>query len=208
MAPSPSRSRTPLVIGIVLAVVAVAAIVAVVAAGGGDDEETDECAAVSITSTETVTVEGDGLPQGEPADDPCIGQPVPTLVGADYAGNATTIDPGEDGPMMIVVMAHWCPHCNDEVPKLVEWGASGDVPDGLQVVGISTAAREGTPNFPPASWVADDEEQTAARAVGTTGYPFIMFVDADGNLLFRVSAELPIVDVQALADQAAATATT
>ena len=94
--------------------------------------------------------------------------------------------------MMIVVMAHWCPHCNDEVPKLVEWGESGDVPDGLQVVGISTAAREDAPNFPPASWLADDmgwewpvladdEEQTAARAVGTTGYPFIMFVDADGN---------------------------
>ena len=56
--------------------------------------------------------------------------------------------------------------------------------------------------------LADDEPQTAARALGTTGYPFIMFTDADGDLMFRISAELPIEDVQTLADQAAATATT
>jgi len=213
---STSRSRTPLVLGIVLAVVAVVAIAAVALTSGSDD---DGDAAGDAPVFGVVTVEGDPLPEGGYPDDPAVGSPVPVVRGTDYEGVATAIEPGTDGPMMIVVMAHWCPHCNDEVPKLVEWGASGDVPDGLQVVGISTAAREGTPNFPPASWVADDmgwewpviaddEEQTAARAVGTTGYPFIMFVDADGNLLFRVSAELPIEDVQALADQAAATATT
>ena len=211
-----SRSRTPLILGIVVAVVAVVAIAAFVLTGGDDD---DGDAASEAPTFGVVTVEGDALPEGEYPDDPEVGAPVPTLRGTDYDGGDVVIDPGADGPMMIVVMAHWCPHCNNEVPKLVEWGESGDVPAGLDVVGVSTAAREGTPNYPPASWIADDmkwtwpvladdEPQTAARALGTTGYPFIMFTDADGDLMFRVSAELPIEDVQNLADQAAATATT
>jgi thiol-disulfide isomerase/thioredoxin len=117
---------------------------------------------------------------------------------------------------MIVVMAHWCPHCNNEIPKLVEWKKSGQVPDALRVVGISTAATEGAPHFPPGEWldqlgwdwpvIADDEQQTAAAAVGTTGYPFLVFVDADGKLMARTSGELPIETVQQLADAAAATA--
>ena len=53
--------------------------------------------------------------------------------------------------------------------------------------------------------IADDEAQTAAAAVGTTGYPFLMFVDANGDLMFRVAAELSIEQIQQLADQAAAT---
>jgi thiol-disulfide isomerase/thioredoxin len=126
-----------------------------------------------------------------------------------------TITPGKDGPLMIVVMAHWCPHCNREIPLLLDWKKSGKVPAGLRVVGISTAARSGAPNYPPGQWlddlgwdwpvIADDADQTAATAVGTTGYPFIMVVDATGKLIFRTSGELPIEDVQQLA--AAATGT-
>ena len=205
-----SRSRTPLILGIVLAVVAVVAIVAVVATSG-DDDEADACPALDTPGSDSVTVGGFGLPQGEGADDPCIGRPVPALGGEDYAGNPTTITPDADGPMMIVVMAHWCPHCNGEVPLLVEWGESGNVPDGLQVVGVSTASQAGGEHYPPSTWIeemgwewpvlADDDEQTAAAALGTTGYPYLLFVDADGNVMFRESGELPIEDVQTLADR-------
>jgi cytochrome c biogenesis protein CcmG/thiol:disulfide interchange protein DsbE len=205
------RSRTPLIIAVVLVVVAIAGLVAVLATrDGGDDADGD------ITYG-TVQVDGTPLPPGEGQQDPSIGSTVPTISGTDYAGTPVTIAPGKDGPQMIVVMAHWCPHCNNEIPKLIEWQQSGQVPDGLSVVGISTAATSGAPHFPPGEWldtlgwdwpvIADDEEQTAAAAVGTTGYPFLMFVDANGQLMFRMSAELPIEDVQQLADAAAATAT-
>jgi len=104
------------------------------------------------------------------------------------------------------------------VPKLVAWGQSGKVPEGLDVVGISTAVNPDRDHYPPSTWiadtmkwtwpvVADDEQQDAALAVGTTGYPFIVFVDADGNLIRRVSGELPIDVIQQFADEAAATAT-
>ena len=93
------KSRTPLVIGIVVAVVAVIAVVAVVVAGGDDDSE-------------DVVV-------------------APPLVGQDYAGNDVEVVPGEDGPLMLVFLAHWCPHCNAEIPVLQQWEASGAIPEDL-----------------------------------------------------------------------------
>ena len=214
--PAPGRSFTPLVIVVVIAAVALVAIVAVVLTGGVSDDDSSSGSVPAGEAFGVVTVEGEALPQGEEPDDPSVGAIVPTLRGEDYSGNTTAIIPGQDGPLMIVVMAHWCPHCNDEVPDLVEWGTSGDVPDGLTVVGVSTAASDQAPNFPPGQWlqdlgwewpvIADDADQTAAQALGVTGYPFIMFVDAEGALLYRVAAELPIDQVQQLAEAAAAAA--
>jgi thiol-disulfide isomerase/thioredoxin len=216
-----SRARTILIVAVVAVIVVVAGVVAITVTSSGDDDSASTttavpCAAPSLPESDTIKVTGDALPQGEAPDDPCVGKPVPTIAGADYAGKPVTIAPGKDGPMMIVVMAHWCPHCNAEVPKLVAWQQSGAVPEGLQVVGVSTAARENAENYPPSTWladkmhwtwpvIADDEQQTAAAALGTTGYPFVMFVDAKGDLMFRVAAELPIEQIQQLADQAAAT---
>jgi thiol-disulfide isomerase/thioredoxin len=217
---SSSRSRTPLVIGVVLAVVVAAAIAALALTSGGDDG-TDADGTVPVTADleagfGAVTVDGAALPEGEGQDDPAVGTKVPALRGTDYDGEPVTITPGEDGPMMIVVMAHWCPHCNREVPLLLEWEASGDVPDGLSVVGVSTAVSADRPNFPPSEWLADlgwdwpvladDVVQHGAVALGTTGYPYMVFVGADGDVLARYSGELPIEAVQQLADAAAATA--
>ncbi len=208
-----SRARTILIIAVVAVVVVVAGIVAIIVTSGGDD---DSGGAVEYG---TVTVTGEPLPQGEGTpDDPDAGKPVPTIAGADYNGKKVTIAPGKDGPLMIVVMAHWCPHCNREVPLLVQWQQSGKVPEGLDVVGISTAVNPDRDHYPPSTWlsetmkwtwpvIADDEAQDAALAVGTTGYPFLVFVDAKGNLIRRVSGELPIDVIQQFADEAAATAT-
>ena len=81
--------------------------------------------------------------------------------------------------MMIVVMAHWCPHCNEEVPSSSQWEQSGKVPEGLDVVGVSTAV-DATTRQLPAEHVAqrDDEVDVAGdrrrqgpdggAAVGTT----------------------------------------
>ena len=52
---------------------------------------------------------------------------------------------------MVVLLAHWCPHCNAEIPVLNEWRDSGEIPDGLNIVGVSTGASADAPNFPPDS---------------------------------------------------------
>jgi cytochrome c biogenesis protein CcmG, thiol:disulfide interchange protein DsbE len=182
---SQPRSRTPLILGVVLAVVAVAAIVAV-ALTRGDDDDGD------ATAT----------------------QVAPALRGEDYAGNPVEIVPGEDGPLMIVFLAHWCPHCNAEIPVLQEWEASGAIPDDLSVVGVSTSVREDAPNYPPDQWItdvgwtwpvlADDAESTFAETYDVSGFPFIVFVDEAGEVTATTTGEQPIEALQALADDAVA----
>jgi thiol-disulfide isomerase/thioredoxin len=206
-------SRTPIIIAVVIVVVALAGLVAVLASRGGDDSSNGSNGSITYGKVE---VTGTPLPEGVGEQDPSIGATVPGISGTDYTGAPVTIAPGKDGPLMIVVMAHWCPHCNREVPLLVDWKKSGKVPKGLRVVGISTAATSAAPNFPPSEWletlgwdwpvIADDANQTAAIAVGTTAYPFMVFVDANGKVMARTEGELPIATVQQLADAAAATA--
>jgi cytochrome c biogenesis protein CcmG/thiol:disulfide interchange protein DsbE len=167
-------------------------------------------AAGSIDPLEaTVTVDGQPLPTLEdPTDDPAVGMPAPALHGTDYAGEPVDIVPGSGGPMLIVFLAHWCPHCNAEVPRLLEWKDSGAVPPELQVFGVSTGVNPDYPNYPPGQWLkdkgwtwpvlADDVQSSAATAYGLPGYPMFTLVDADGNVVARNSGEIPIDDLNAL----------
>ena len=175
------KSRTPLVIGIVVAVVAVIAVVAVVIAGGGDDN-----------------------------DDVVV---APPLVGQDYAGNDVEVVPGTDGPQMVVFLAHWCPHCNAEIPVLQQWEASGAIPEDLSIVGVSTAAREDAENYPPSEWieavgwewpVIADDDGALAEAYGVNAFPYMVFIGDDGAVTATVSGEQPISELQRIADEAVA----
>jgi thiol-disulfide isomerase/thioredoxin len=131
--------------------------------------------------------------------------------GTDYEGNATVIDPSADGPTMIVLLTHWCPHCNAEVPRLNEWRDCGEAPDGLNIVGVSTGVRPDAPNFAPNQWLvdkdwqwpvlADDENGTAMAAYGGTSYPTMVLVDGNGDVFRRVSGEVPIDEIDQLVDQ-------
>ena len=208
-----SRSRTPLVLAIVLAVVALVAVAAVVLSGGGDDDDGETSSTVPDATGGEVAVQVTGTPLApleDPSADPAVGAAAPGLAGSDYAGNAVTIEPGTDGPMLVVFLAHWCPHCNNEIPVLQQWDEQGGIPEGLQVVGVSTAVSPDRPNYPPAEWLAekgwawpvlaDDAELTAANAYGVSAFPFLTFIDADGNVTARASGELPVEELQALAD--------
>jgi thiol-disulfide isomerase/thioredoxin len=224
-----NRSRTPLVLAIVLVIVGVVALVAVLATRGSDDDgdtassvpppgATSPGSAGGTPSGGTidplaasVTVDGEPLPPLEdPNDDVAVGVKAPALHGTDYTGQPTDIVPGTGGPMMIVFLAHWCPHCNAEVPVLLEWQDSGAIPPDLQIFGVSTAADPNRPNYPPGQWLqdkgwewpvlADDVEFTAGTAYGVTGFPGFTLLDADGNVAARGSGEISIDDLQALVD--------
>jgi thiol-disulfide isomerase/thioredoxin len=148
-----------------------------------------------------VTVTGEALPQGANTEsDPAVGQQVPVLVGKSHTGETVTLDPATDGkPTMVVFLAHWCPHCNSEVPVLNEWKDKGLVPEDLRIVGVTTASRSDQPNWPPSRWInrmdwtwevmADSEQQTASASYGVDGYPFVTIVDGQGKVLTRWSGE-------------------
>jgi cytochrome c biogenesis protein CcmG, thiol:disulfide interchange protein DsbE len=216
-----NQTRTLLVIAGIVAVVAIIGVIVAVVVGGGDDGDDSSG---TVDPYRPVSVSGQPLPEfgaemrTGAVDDPAIGQPVPIVSGVDYEGNATTIDPAADGPTMIVLLAHWCPHCNAEIPRLNEWRDSGEIPDGLNIVGVSTGVSPDRPNFPPDQWLvdkdwqwpvlADDANGTAMATYGGTSYPTMVLVDDNGDVFRRLSGEVPIDELDSLVDQLVGSSTT
>jgi cytochrome c biogenesis protein CcmG/thiol:disulfide interchange protein DsbE len=165
--------------------------------------------------TRTVTVTGTPLPP-LPAKgaDPAIGMTPPTLAGANFTGTPVTIAPGTGGPMLVVFVAHWCPHCQREVPRLVSWIGQGAPPADLQLFAVSTAVDKSAGNYPPSSWLAkvswtkpvlvDDDKGSAAQAWGLTSFPYFVLVGADGKVKLRVTGEVDTDDLTTMINQALA----
>ena len=207
MAQKSQPSNGKWVVLAIVAAIATALLVAVVV-GGGDDEgsgTTNSLPGGDVLTQENqpVVIEGTILDSlGDEAIDPMLGQVAPTLNGATFDGSGVSVTPGDGQAYMIVFLAHWCPHCNREVPRLIEWQASGAVPSELQVVGVSTAVASDRPNYPPSQWVvekgwtwpilADSSSREAAEAYGVSGFPFFVIVGADGTVKARVSGEVEI----------------
>jgi len=204
---------------IVLVVVGIAGAVSLGTKGGSTNTTTDSGVTVpggvAAAEFQDVAVTGDVLPpMPESGEDPAVGKAAPTISGYDLAGRPAKIDPGSDGKAtMVVFLAHWCPHCNYEIPVLNEWKEKGLVPPNLRVVGITTASRPDQANWPPSKWLvakkwafdqfADSEKQEAAAAYGVGGYPFLVFIDGMGNVTSRTSGEVPVEDITTAANAAA-----
>jgi cytochrome c biogenesis protein CcmG/thiol:disulfide interchange protein DsbE len=187
--------------GIVAVVVLVLGLVAILSTTGGKDDDGD------FAQNRPVTVAGTALP-AEPSDgsdDPSIGLIAPEVSGQNFEGIDVSI--GHGAPTLVVFLAHWCPHCQAEVPLLVQWNNDKQVPAGLRVVGIATSTDERRENYPPSDWLAregfpwpvlaDSADLDAAAAYGVTGFPTFLLFDADGTVLWRTSGELPIEQLNA-----------
>jgi thiol-disulfide isomerase/thioredoxin len=154
-----------------------------------------------VQETRPVEVTGDALPAlGSVVDaDPAIGMAMPVVEGATFDGNAVIIGGPTDGPTLYVFLAHWCPHCNDEIPELIELRNRRGLPEGMNVVGISTGVESSGPNYPPSEWLVDKEwpaewpvmadsaESTGFIVNGGGGFPYLMVADAEGDVLVRAS---------------------
>jgi thiol-disulfide isomerase/thioredoxin len=187
------------------AVLAIAIVAVVITAATKDDDSSKGSGSGGSASTAefgTVTVEGQALPElGTGGEDSAVGDTIPTVEGENFEGEPVTISPGGGNAQMIVFLAHWCPHCNAEAPRLAEYlGDSGGTPAGTEVTLVATGSRADAPNWPPSEWIdemglagvrtlVDDEQASAARAFGLSGFPFIVMVDADGQVVGRLSGE-------------------
>jgi len=206
MAQKSQPSNGKWVVLAIVAAIATALLVAVVVGGGDEGSGTTNSLPGGDSlakENQPVVIEGTILqPLGDEAIDPMVGQVAPTLNGATFDGSGVSVTPGDGQAYMVVFLAHWCPHCNREVPRLIEWQASGAVPSELQVVGVSTAVASDRPNYPPSQWVvdkgwtwpimADSKSREAAKAYGVSGFPFFVIVGADGEVKARVSGEVEI----------------
>ena len=190
-----SSYKSVWLIGSIAAAIAIAAIVAVATQSSSDDVVT------GVEEFNSVEVVGDPLPEySDSASDTAIGMTAPILTGKGFTGNTIVTSPG--APTLLVFLAHWCPHCQREVPLLVQWNRDGLVPSGVDVIGIATSSDPASPNFPPSEWLAREEfpalwpvmtdsgEKTAAAAMGVSGFPFFVLLDSNGKVALRVSGEI------------------
>lgn len=146
------------------------------------------------------TVEGDPLPRtAAGAQDVAIGLTAPTVTGADWNGNPVSIEP--DGtPKIILFLAHWCPHCQREVPVVQEWIDAGNLPDDVELISVATSTDPSAVNWPPQEWledegwtspvIMDDEIGTIAGNYGMSGTPFYVVLDGENTNLIRASGEI------------------
>lgn len=198
--PSVTRRRASRPGVVVLGVVGLAVVLGAVAllAGGSDDAGPSGSSGFDVSAA-TVSVSGEALAPFEAGVDPAVGARAPSLSGTTFAGEPISI--GDDGrPKAILFLAHWCPHCQREVPAVQAWLDEQGPPEGVDLYSIATAIDPGQPNYPPQAWLdregwsvpvlVDDPSGTAAEAYGLTGFPFWVFVDASGEVVLRVSGEL------------------
>jgi thiol-disulfide isomerase/thioredoxin len=184
---------------------------AAIAMGTGGSGSTGDNIDTDLEQYQPVTVSGTPLPAMPEDDsaDAAIGEKVPVVSGLDFAGKEVSLDVAASGkPTLVVFLAHWCPHCNREIPRILEADADGAVPDGLRVVGVATGSRPDQPNWPPSAWLvdmgwkwermADSETADAFMAYGGTSYPTMVFVNGDGTVHTRVSGEIGTVALKGL----------
>ena len=192
---SSGSNKTFWLIGGIVAAIAVMAIVAIASQSGTKE------VAQGVDEFHAVEVSGDVLPAyADGAADKAVGMAAPILTGAGFTGNKIVTTPG--APTLLVFLAHWCPHCQREVPLLVQWNRDGLVPSGVDVIAVATSTDPASPNFPPSEWLAREEfpvlwpvmadsaEKTAAGAMGVSGFPFFVLIDSSGKVAFRGSGEI------------------
>jgi cytochrome c biogenesis protein CcmG, thiol:disulfide interchange protein DsbE len=156
-----------------------------------------------------VEVTGDPLPiyNSQSQTDPAVGLTAPVVSGTDWDDNETTIE--ADGQSKILIfLAHWCPHCQAEVPVVQQWIEDGNLPDDVELYGITTSTDRLRPNWPPQDWleeeswtpptIMDDEIGTAAVAYGMAGTPFYVVLDGENNVVLRASGEVGVAGLDQL----------
>jgi cytochrome c biogenesis protein CcmG/thiol:disulfide interchange protein DsbE len=203
-----SSNRSILALGIAAAAVVVVLLVIVIVAavGGGNDKKKD--APAGVEQTRPVTVRGTPLPtydsaavQQGGATDTAVGTEAPTIAGSGFDGAARSLAP-TGTPQAIAFVAHWCPHCQREVPKLAAWVAQHGRPDGVDITIVATGTRSDQPNYPPSTWLADagprgvpvladDDRYDALEAMGGPSFPYWVFLDGRGRLAGRWAGEFP-----------------
>ena len=206
-----SSGRGKFIVGAIIAVVIGGAAIVAISSSGSESNTSSG----SVSEFSDITVTGDALPAFDSvssATDAAIGMTAPVVSGKGFTGTQITTD-GAGTPTLLVFLAHWCPHCQREVPLLVQWEKDGKTPTGVDVIAVATGTDPANPNYPPSEWlareefpalwpvIADSKDKAAANAFGLSGYPYFVLVDAQGKVFKRASGEIAMDDLTAMINE-------
>ena len=160
-----------------------------------------------------INVVGDSLPQyaGENDDNVALGLAAPTFSAPDQNSEIFQLEKNGNSKALLF-LAHWCPHCQREVPIVQRFIDSNGVPPGIDVIAVATSIDRGRDNYPPQEWLQRegwsetqiyDLDREIGEAYGLNAFPYWVFLDKDLNVLARRTGNLPEDMVGALLIQLA-----
>lgn len=179
---------------------------------GSGDTVSEDTVSEDTASGDTADASAEALPDNpvigvslsqftDEANDDAVGQPAPDLDGVSLKGDRIEIDQADGRGKIFGFFAHWCPHCQAEVPLLVDYLETNRLPENVDFHAISTAVDESRDNYPPIDWfdtenwpfpVLDDSQMSAiAAGFGLSAFPFFVVVDGDGAVVQRIAGGLP-----------------
>jgi thiol-disulfide isomerase/thioredoxin len=174
----------------------------VIVTDGGPSPQSDVEEFTVTLATETapmLTVAGSPLPEFDGSPDAAVGRVAPTFSTVNPQGEPVSLT--HDGKAKLVgFFAHWCPHCQAELPRVADWLAENSLPNNVEIVVVSSAVDPGRANYPPSAWFdreawplnvsVDSVNSGIAEAYGLSAYPFWVVIDGNGHVLARTADEL------------------
>jgi thiol-disulfide isomerase/thioredoxin len=176
------------------------------------DEPVRRSALQAWLSVGGASVAGQPLPPYATGEDAAVGMEMPTAEGTSLDGEPFSI--ALDGrPKAIMFVAHWCPHCRNEVAELAPWLAGTILPGDVELIAVATGTDPTLDNYPPADWFAaagwpdpvfDDRGNVVADAFGLSAYPYWVLVNSDGLIVERRTGAIGLDDVVTILDRLSA----
>lgn len=196
---SAPKSKTGLIAGIAGAVVVVLLIAAVMF---GNTEVGAEY------GDPTVTGEALSPMPGDPIDESANGEVIPDVEGQNFSGDTVDISNADGRAKGILFLAHWCPHCQAEVPRVQTWLDETGGMEGIDLYSVATSMNSGRDNYPPSDWlesenwtvpvIRDSQDGVVYRNYGAGGFPYWVFVNSDGTVALRTGGELSIEQLESI----------
>ena len=146
------------------------------------------------------TISGDALPEyaGENDINISAGLQAPLFSGPDQ--NSEIISLEKNGKSKILLfLAHWCPHCQAEVPIVQEYIDTYGLPADVEVIGILTSIDRSRDNYPPHDWLVEegwsetqiyDLDREIGTVYGLNAFPYWVTLDKDLKVVNRVTGKL------------------
>jgi thiol-disulfide isomerase/thioredoxin len=140
------------------------------------------------------------------------GEAAPPLSGKGLDGEEISLESSPGKPTLVVFWAHWCPHCQKEMPPLQDLYEKNKTK--YDMIGVATAIgrQPAAQQFrDPEAFIDSfdltmptivDEDDSIAARWGVTGYPMMYVLGPDGRVTDHFSGEVPMERIIAALDAA------